>query len=154
MIMNRFLFKLSGLLAAAMLIAQVPVCLCSEAAHSHNAAEVSPCCRHDVARHEHHRDGDSHDSHQPASEGQRGPCPASCQCVSQDLQAGIIPNAVTTDTKDRQFLTWLSQTTGLLPALPSSAEGLGHHPIPAGSVLDAGAFAQGNPCALLCRWLC
>lgn len=158
--MNRPIFKLAGLLATAMLVARAPLCPCSGTSHSADAVEVSPCCRQDVPvspNGDHksgpRRDDRSHGSHQPTSEGRHCPCPEPCQCALENLQTAIIADAVTADCMDRQSPYWLGAASVLLDAFASAPEGLGHHAGSAGSLIDAGILARGNPCALLCRWL-
>lgn len=153
--MNRSIFKLPGLLAAAMLVVQVPVCACSEASHSADATEVSRCCRQDVSVSQNgdHKSGHRHGSHQPTSEGHHCPCPESCLCASENSQTAIVVDAVTAGSIDRQARHWLGETSVLLVALPASPEAMRHHASSAGSAIDAGIFAQENPCALLSRWL-
>ena len=151
--MNHFVFKAVVLLATAMLSVQIPLCLCSHALGSHDAAEVIPPCLYHVARHKHDGNGDPQGSHQRASEGRNCPCPGTCQCLSVASPAAIPANAEAADSTGRQILTSLHRTAVFLPVIPSSPEGLGHHASSAGPVMQAGIFGQGDPCALLSCWL-
>ena len=131
--MSCFVSELPGFLAAVMLVAQSPVCNCSETGH-----RIADLVRLES---------------RPYCVAWSCPCPEPCWCTPQNAQTAILVHAVVWDSRSRQWLHGPGGTWELVRTLLTSREGLGHHAGSAGFLINAGLFAQGNPCALLARWL-
>lgn len=156
--MTRRLSNLFALMAAAMLPLQLALCVCGSDGHSHGDAAHAE--HHDAAtveHHEHSHDTDhSHDGGHadsapaPGHDGQdeHGPC----QCGPQNMPT-TLPKTETADSSHRQFVCWVCQPITFADSLVSSHSNLVAGPRPFWSVMNVFASSQGNPCALLCRWL-
>lgn len=158
----RFLYNLPGLLAGAMFVAQLPVCLCSEGAHSHSTER--PACEshhsghgcHDqppVGAHPAHTSHGHHEhgSQQPTPGSQRAPCcPAPCQCAPANQGIAILCKCEVQVRSDSLFC-WLAAVANT--CLPSTDDGPEMQRA-VGTVMPCTSASWGNPCALLCRWLC
>jgi len=174
-VVTRFLSNLFALLAAVMLPLQLPICVCAEAGHSHSESDPSHSHHHDATPpyHEehghqtghHHDAGHSHESAdhhfavdgQPASEansdqhGDHDPHP--CQCGPEKVPVGPPPKSENIESLQRYFGHWMGAAALASDLLvPDQARLLTHGP-PFWLARNTLSSFQGNPCALLCRWV-
>jgi hypothetical protein len=162
-------------MAAAMLPLQLPLCVCGSEGHSHADSSQPERCQHDampVESHDHsHQAGHSHDTdhshgsgnHHGSGDSAAAPAPASgghshddstpCECSPQKVPMGPLPKSENVDSLERQFCHWLSQAAHATLALVRCKTTLSADCQHFRSGTNLIIASQGNPCALLCRWV-
>jgi len=169
---NRPLTNSLVLLVAAMLALQLPICVCASAGHSHADAGRSNNHSHDALPVEHHESshdaGHSHDaSHsqlagdhhpiehapEPESDGDQHDDSHPCECSPQSVPAAPVPKATQVDSLEREFGHWINQFAPMGGVLPQHDVQVMTHGPPFWLGRNLLSSFQGNPCALLCRWV-
>lgn len=167
--MIRPVTNLLALLAAAMLSLQLPICVCASGGHSHADGDRSHNHPHDAlpvenhesshdASHSHHAgDHDAPPQAQPASEpssdGDRHDDSHPCECSPQNVPVAPVPKSTQVDSLERQFGHWMSQPVAMSGVLPQHEVQVMTHGPPFWLGRNLLSSFQGNPCALLCRWV-
>jgi hypothetical protein len=165
-----------ALLAAAVLPLQLPICVCASEAHSHaEAGQSAQGDQHAAAVGDNHAVRTSHSHGDPHSPGvphshHPGPCHEAghsnsvppiehddhdghgpCQCSPQDRPVAPLPQIEQIESHERSFHYWMNAPSA--DAMAHDRAFLMTHGPPFCAGKNLLSSFQGNPCALLCRWL-
>jgi hypothetical protein len=170
---TRTLTNVFALLAAVMLPLQLPICVCADAGHPHSQSDRSHSHPHDAVPTQHeehahqashsHAAGHSHDSgdhhsathrhaaSEPTSDGEGDHDSHPCQCGPEKVPVGPLPKSETLESLQRYFGHWIGAAASVTNAMiPDQARPLTP---PFWLGMNTLSTFQGNPCALLCRWV-
>jgi hypothetical protein len=167
--------NLLALLAASVFPLQMPICVCAVESHAHVEAGQSAQDDHHSAADEHdhviamhHSHGDPHSSgvahsHHPGpchEAGHTNSVPPSgdddhgpCQCSAQDTLAATLPHFEKIESAERSLQHWMNASASIADAMGHGPAFSMTHGPPSWAGQNLLASFQGNPCALLCRWL-